>query len=143
MNIKNVLVRDWMTEELIAVSSDTPLPQAQQLMHENRIRRLPVIDGGQLLGIVTFGDVRAVSASDTDGLSSYELNMVLASMPVSEVMTADPITIEPEASLYYAAKKMLENKVSGLPVVSEEQIVGIITETDIFRAMMAILEDEV
>ena len=136
--MKQELVRDWMSKEVITCTPDTTLPQAHQIMTENNIRRLPVIKkDGRLAGIITRSDVRGAQPSEATTLSIWELNYLLATLKVKKIMTPDPITIDQEATIGTAARLMLENKVSGLPVVNEKkQLVGIITESDIFSMVV-------
>ncbi len=130
------LVRDWMTPDPVTASIDTPLPQAHELMVENRIRRLPVMDGDKMVGIVTRGDVRGAQASEATSLSVWELNYLLSRLKLEEIMTCDVISVTPDTPVRDAAQIMLENKIAGLPVVDGGKLVGIITESDIFRMLV-------
>jgi CBS domain-containing protein len=105
-------------------------------MMDHSIRRLPVVDDGRLVGIVTLGDIREAEASDATSLSIFELHYLLAKLRVSEFMTRDPITVSPAALIDRAAQIMLEHKIGGLPVVERGKLVGIITESDIFRMLV-------
>ncbi len=134
--MKEMFVRDWMTPNPIVVSPDTTLPDAYQLMRSSRIRRLPVVKHGKLVGIVTLGDIREARPSDATSLSIYEMNYLLSQLTIGEIMTRDPITVTPETSIAEAAQLMLEHKIGGLPVLDGDQIVGIITESDIFRVIV-------
>ena len=134
--MKDQLVQDWMTRDPITVTGDTTLPYAHRLMQDNNIRRLPVVDEGVLVGIITLGDVREAEPSDATSLSIFELNYLLAKLPVSDVMTSDLITVTPITTIARAAQLMLEHKVGGLPVVDRGKLVGIITESDIFRMLV-------
>lgn len=135
--MRKELVKDWMIGDVITISVSTSLPEAHRLMTENRIRRLPVTKNDRLVGIVTLGDVREAEPSDATTLSIWELNYLLAKLTVEKIMTRNPLTIEQEATLGDAAKIMLEEKISGLPVVNGSgNIVGMITESDIFRAVV-------
>lgn len=129
------LVRDWMTPNPITIVPKTTLPEAHNLMKESKIRRLPVVDRGRLVGIVTLGDVREAEPSNATSLSIYELNYLLSKLTVDKIMTRDPLTISPDATIREAAHIMLEHKIGGLPVMEGERIVGIITESDIFRVL--------
>jgi acetoin utilization protein AcuB len=128
-------VRDWMTPSPITITPMTTLPDAHNLMKEARIRRLPVVDRGRLVGIVTLGDVREAQPSDATTLSIYELNYLLSKLTVDKIMTREPLTISPNASVRQAARLMLEQKIGGLPVMEQDRLVGIITESDIFRVL--------
>lgn len=134
--MKDQLVQDWMTRDPITITGDTTLPHAHRLMQDHNIRRLPVVDEGVLVGIITLGDVREAEPSDATSLSIFELNYLLAKLPVSDIMTPDPITVTPITTIARAAQLMLEHKVGGLPVVDRGKLVGIITESDIFRMLV-------
>ena len=136
--MRRELVRDWMTENPITVGPHTSLPEAHQIMVSEEIRRLPVVDeAGKLLGIVTLGDVRGAQPSQATALSIWEMNYLLSSLDVQRIMTPAPITIQPQQTVGEAARTMLENRISGLPVVDENgRLVGIITESDIFSMVV-------
>lgn len=123
------LVGDWMTRNPVIVLPSTPLPDAYALMQERRVRRLPVMDAGKLVGIITLGDLRQANATVD--------NPEAAKMRVELIMTENVVTVTPQTSLRDAAKLMIKHKVSGLPVMDGPALVGIITESDIFRAVMA------
>lgn len=129
------LVRDWMTTNPITVLPKTTLPDAHKLMKESKIRRLPVVDHGHLTGIVTLGDVREAQPSNATSLSIFELHYLLSKLTVDKIMTREPITISPDAGVREAARLMLDHKIGGLPVVQDGRLVGIITESDIFRVL--------
>jgi acetoin utilization protein AcuB len=132
--MKQELVRDWMTRDVITITPLTSLAEAHELMKNKRIRRLPVLDHERIVGIVTLGDVRAAEPSGASSLIVWEMNNLLANQKVTEIMSGDPVSIRQDASIGEAARIMLEKKFSGLPVVDEEsQLVGMITESDIFR----------
>jgi CBS domain-containing protein len=132
------LVKDWMSRNVVTVSPNTTLPEAHQAMKTNGFRRLPVVDKhGDLIGILTLGDVRGAEASPASSLSVWELNYLLARLKVSSVMTTDPVTIGVDTTIGDAARKMLDTKVSGLPVMDDNgKLVGMITESDIFRMVV-------
>ena len=135
--MKQELVREWMTTEVVTITPETTLPEAHRLMTEKGIRRLPVMKGDQLAGIVTRGDIREAEPSDATSLSIWEVNYLLATLKVERIMTRTPITISDEATIREAAQLMLENKISGLPVLNRHgKVVGIITESDIFRLVV-------
>ena len=135
--MKQDLVKHWMTRDVITITPDTSLHEAHRLMTEKRIRRLPVVDRGKLVGIITLGDVRSAEPSAASTLSVWEMNNLLAKLKVSEIMTREPTTISQEATISTVAEIMLEKKFSGLPVVDDQgKLVGIITESDIFRLVV-------
>jgi len=136
--MKKDLVRNWMTQDVITVKPNTTLPEAHQIMMDEEIRRLPVVDdNGTLVGIVTLGDVRGAQPSPATSLSIWELNYLLSSLTVEKIMTPQPMTIAPDATIGAAARTMLEHRVSGLPVVEADgKLAGIITESDIFSMVV-------
>ncbi|MBI5877664.1 MAG: CBS domain-containing protein [Chloroflexi bacterium] len=131
-----LLVRNWMSKNVITVSPKTSLPETHELMKSKKIRRVPVVDHERLVGILTLGDVREANASDASSLSIYELNYLLSRLTVDKIMTKDPLTIGPDAELYEAADLMLKHKIGGLPVMEDGKLVGVITESDIFKALV-------
>lgn len=134
--MRNNLVRHWMTRDPVNIDPKTTLPEAHKLMCELRIRRLPVVQRGRLVGIVTLGDLRQAEPSETDLLRKFEMKDLLAKQTVEKIMTWEPVTVLPEMTLRQAARLMLTYKIAGLPVIENDQLVGIITESDIFRAMV-------
>ena len=130
------LVRDWMTSNPITATRETSLPEARQLMVDNGVRRLPIMDGDKVIGIVTRGDVRGAQASEATSLSIWELNYLVGKLKIEEVMTKNPISITSDTPMREAAKVMLDNKIAGLPVVDDGKLVGMITESDIFRMLV-------
>jgi len=135
--LEDIKVKEWMTSPVIHITPRTPISHAHQIMKEKGIRRLPVVDDGRLVGIVTIGDIREASPSDATTLSIWELNYLWAQLTVEKVMTRKVMTVQPDTTLIDAAAIMLETKVSGLPVVEADQkLVGIITESDVFRMLV-------
>ncbi|MCB9449969.1 MAG: CBS domain-containing protein [Anaerolineaceae bacterium] len=135
--LENVTVREWMTSPVVSISPTTPISSAHQIMKENGIRRLPVVEGNRVVGIITIGDVREASPSDATTLSIWELNYLWAQLTAEKVMTHKVITISASKPILDAAEFMLNNKVSGLPVVDEAgKLIGMITESDIFRMLI-------
>jgi len=137
--VKNNIAKDWMTSPPVIISSDVTLPEAHQVMIDSNVRRLPIVDNNMLVGIIARSDVLEAGPSDATSLSIYELNYLIAKLTVQEIMTKDVVTVTPDTKLYDVAKIMLEQKIGGLPVMEGEEMVGIITESDLFRAMMEIL----
>ncbi|HBY94814.1 MAG: CBS domain-containing protein [Ardenticatenaceae bacterium] len=137
------LVQDWMTPNPITMSPETSLHEASNLMKQHNIRRLPVVAKGRLVGIVTWGDVREASPSDATSLSIWELHYLLVKLRIDDIMSKEVLTVRPEQTIQEAARVMLQHKISGLPVVEDGQVVGIITESDIFRLVVQEWEREV
>lgn len=134
-----MLVKDWMTPDPVTITDDTSMMKAIHLMKQNRFRRLPVMHDGKLVGIVTDRDLKEASPSKATTLDVHELYYLLAELQVKDIMTRDPITVRPDDTVEHAAQLMLENTISGLPVVDETgQLRGILTQSDVFRAFMHI-----
>jgi acetoin utilization protein AcuB len=132
-----VLVKDWMSSAVRVVHPDTSVAEAYNIMMQLGIRRLPVVEGERLIGIVTLGDLREARPSPATSLSIYELNYLLAKLTVGQVMTHNPYTVRSETPIEQAARIMLDHKIGGLPVVDDESLpIGIITESDIFRMLI-------
>lgn len=134
--MKEQLVRDWMTPHPVTISPTTTLPQAQQLMMEKNIRRLPVVWQEKVVGILTLGDIREARPSDVNLLSVYELNLVLDHLLVKAIMTPHPVCISPDATIGEAAQILLDHKFGGLPVIENDRLIGIITEADFCRLLV-------
>jgi len=133
-------VCDWMFRDPITISSNKPLRDAYWLMLENKIRRLPVMDGNQLVGIVTLEDIRRTEPPTGIGLDLVRITDMLSRMSIRQIMTENPMTIAMDAPLIEAAEMMLEHEIGALPVMEGNQLVGIITESDIFRAFVTLEE---
>ncbi len=137
MLLKDNLVRDWMSRSVVSTSSKTPITDVHQLMKEYGIRRLPVIDNGKLVGIVTIGDVREAQPSDATTLSIWEMNYLWSKITVKDIMHTPVTTVRNDAPMIEAAQLMLDKKISGLPVLDAyDNVVGIVTESDIFRMIV-------
>lgn len=119
-----MFVRHWMSAPAVVVPPVAPADATLGFMTKRRIRRMPVVDDGRLVGIVTRSDLEARRK---------------ANQTVNDVMTSAPLTVAPDDTLERAAAMMLENKVSGLPVVEDGRVVGILTESDLFRALCEML----
>lgn len=140
--MKTELVRDWMTPNPVCATPHTTLPEAQRMMKEKNIRRLPVVEDDRLVGIVTLGDIRGAKPSEATGLSVWELNYLIDRITLDRIMTQDPATVAPTQTLYDAARLMLQRKIAGLPVVEAGRVVGILTESDIFRMVVKTWQQE-
>ncbi|MGE5415860.1 MAG: CBS and ACT domain-containing protein [Acidobacteriota bacterium] len=134
-------VRERMTRNPITVDLETMVSEAFQIMRENNIRRVPVMDKGKLVNIVTLRDLAEVSPSSAASLSILEINYMLAKTTIGSIVDSQRklITIKADENLERVALVMRENKIGAVPVLEGEKLVGIITETDIFDAFIDIL----
>lgn len=132
-----MLIKDWMAKDVLTVDENTSLMRATRIMKENSIRRLPVVSHGKLIGIVTDRDVKDASPSKTTSLDIHELYYLLSEMKVKDVMTSNPVTLIGDDTLEKAAVVMLEDKISGMPIVDTSgHLIGLLSETDILRGFI-------
>lgn len=135
-----MLVRERMSAPPVTITENVPITEALRVMRQNRVRRLPVVDQeGKLVGIVSEKDLLYASPSPVTSLSIYEMHYLLARLLVSELMTTEVITVTPDTPLEEAARIMADHKIGGLPVVEQGALIGIITETDIFKVFLEML----
>jgi acetoin utilization protein AcuB len=116
-----------------------PVVDALNLMRREHIRRTPVVKDGKLLGIVSDKDLLNASPSPATSLSVWELNYLLSKITVSEVMTKKILTVTEDTPIEEAARIMADNKIGGLPVMRGGHVVGIITETDLFKIFLELM----
>lgn len=128
-----------MTSQVFTVSPEDNVADTMALMREKKINRLPVVQKGKLVGIVTDGDLREVSPSPATTLSIFELNYLVAKTSIREVAVKKVITCSPDTKLEDAAVLMRDHGIGSLPVLDQEKLVGIITETDIFDTFLDIM----
>lgn len=131
------LVGEWMTQGPATVGPETSAVEAYERMRDRKIHRLPVVDRvGHLVGIVTRSDIEGAVSFRLNEAGWSEGRFALAGTTVAEVMTPKPLTVSPATSMRETAALMLKHHLSGLPVVEGERLVGIITETDLFRLVV-------
>jgi len=135
-----MLVQHWMTREPITIDAETPFLEARLLLREKKIRHLPIVERGKLVGVVTDRDLKEAAPSGATSLDVYEVNYLLLKMKVRDLIKRDPITVKPTNSVEKAALLMHDHKIGCLPVVDEAgSLVGMITETDLLAVMVEIL----
>ncbi len=131
-----MLVGKRMKRDPITVDVKTGINDALKLLQTHRIRHLPVMDGKRMVGIITDRDIRRVLPSPATSLEIHELHYLLDKLQVGEVMTKKVVTVNPQTTLEEAAKLLLDYRIGGLPVLEGNELVGIITETDILEAFL-------
>ena len=130
-------LRDWMAKNVFTVEEDTSLMHVTRLMTENKIRRLPVVDDGKLVGIITDRDVKDASPARTTTMDVHELYYLFSEVKVKDIMTSNPIVLSGDDSLEKAAVIMLETKISGIPVTDKDNnLIGLLSETDVLRGFI-------
>jgi len=133
-----MFVKDCMSANPISISPTTPIMEALNTMKKNKIRQLPVVENGKLVGLVTERELLTVTPSPATTLSIYEMNYLLAKMVVKEVMVKKPVTVEPSSNIEDAALIMRDNKLGSLLVTENGNLAGIITQTDVFDKLISI-----
>ncbi len=135
-----MLVKERMTRNPYTIPPDMPVEEALRRMREVRVRRFPVLDkAGKLVGIVSEKDLLYASPSPATSLSIYEMHYLLSRLTVSEVMTKEVITVDENTLVEEAARIMADKKIGAVPVMRGETMVGIITETDLFKLFLELL----
>jgi acetoin utilization protein AcuB len=137
-----MLVKDRMTPNPVTITPDTFFLDAMRIMGERGFRHLPVVDRKKLVGIVTQTDLLHASPSPATALSVSEVNYLLANLRIRDVLSSAAITVAEDAPLEEAARVMVEKKVGCLPVMDAGKLVGVITETDIFKSFVEVLGGE-
>lgn len=122
-NVIVMTVADVMTRQLVTIGPETSCDKAERLMEEHRVRHLPVVDAGRLVGMVTDRDARSRGGD-----------------AVARIMTADPVTVTARMRVEHAARLMLEGRFGSLPVVDGAALVGIVTYTDLLHAFVRVIE---
>ncbi len=135
-----MLVKDFMTPDPVTITPDTSHQEAVRIMREQGFRRLPVVDKhGKLVGIVVEKDLLSTQPSPATSLSIWEIHSLLSKLKVREIMSHPVYTIGEDCPIEDAARVMVERKIGCLPVMRGDKLVGIITETDIFKAFTRML----
>jgi acetoin utilization protein AcuB len=135
-----MLVGERMSKQVITIRPEIPIQEALVMMHKEHVRRFPVIDPhGRMIGLVSESDLMNASPSEATSLSVWELNYLISKITVERVMTRKIITTTEDTPLEEAARIMADNKIGSLPVMQGESVIGIITETDLFKIFLELL----
>ncbi|EKD34587.1 MAG: hypothetical protein ACD_75C02270G0002 [uncultured bacterium] len=134
-----MFVKQWMGTDVISIAPNQTIAEAKKLLQAHKIRRLPVVEGSALVGVVSPNDLEKVMPSILDAQGGNEEEFIADHTEIRTVMTASPITIGPEDTLFEAARKMRRHKIDGLPVVENRKLVGILSVSDILDAFLEIM----
>ncbi len=134
-----MFLHEYITTKVITVPPDTLLHDAERIMKDNNIRRLPVVEKGKLLGLVTRDRLREVSPSPATSLSVWELNYLISKIKVGEIMQKDVVTFPPDTTVEEAATLCQKRGIGTLPVVQDDKLVGIATTTDLYNILVQVL----
>lgn len=138
-----MFVRDCMTPDPRTVEPDATLDEALGLMRTLKVRHLPVVDGRRLVGIVTWTDLVGAFPSPGKGRRAANGTGLLHNAQVKDVMTKDPLTVSPDTPVETAARTLRERKIGSLPVMERQMLVGIVTESDLFDALVLLLGGDI
>ncbi|RMG74497.1 MAG: CBS domain-containing protein [Nitrospirae bacterium] len=133
-----MFVKDWMTKKVFTVSPDDSVSVAAKILREKSIKHLPVVKNGKIKGILSDRDIKEYIPSKATSLDVYELHYLLAKTKVKEIMKKKVVTTTPDTPIEEAALLMLEQNIGSLPVISNGEVVGIISDRDIFRVIVDI-----
>ena len=134
-----MLVKDWMSKTVIAIDVNDSMQDAMKLLKEHDVRMLPVLDKRKLVGIVTDRDLKRASASDATTLEIHELLYLVSNIKIKDIMTQNPVTVPTSYTIEETAQILLNNKISGLPVMDDGgNVVGTITQSDIFKVIISL-----
>jgi acetoin utilization protein AcuB len=134
-----MFVGERMSRPVISVSPDAPINEVLAMFRKEHIRRAPIMKGGKLLGIVSERDLLNASPSSATTLSVWEMHYLISKVKVKDVMTKEVITVDKDTPIEEAARLMADTKIGGLPVTSAGKVVGIITETDLFKIFLELM----
>jgi acetoin utilization protein AcuB len=134
-----MLVKDWMSKDVVTLDVADTLQHAINTCVEKHVSMLPILEDGKLVGIVTDRDLKSASPSDAARLDMQQILYHLSRLEVGAIMSRYPVTVPPEYTIEETAEVLLDNKISGAPVVDEQgNILGIITKNDLFKAMICL-----
>jgi len=134
-----MLVKNWMSKEVITIDANDSMNNAIHLLKKHNIMMLPVMEKGKLVGIVTDRDLKSASASQATSLEIHELLYLISKIKIKKIMTKNPVTVPFDYTIEETAEVLLEHKISGVPVVDHYgSIVGTITQNDIFRTIISL-----
>jgi len=128
-----------MSKPVISVQPSLQINEALNMMRKEHIRRAPVVQDGKLVGIVSDKDLLNASPSPATTLSVWEMNYLLSKITVKDVMTKKVLTVHEDTPIEEAARILADNKIGGMPVLRGDKVVGIITETDLFKLFLELM----
>lgn len=134
-----MLVKNWMSKQVVTIDVEDSMSRALSVIKEHKVRMLPVVRKGALVGVISDTDLKRASASDATTLDVHEMLYLLSKIKIKDIMTKDPITVPPDYTIEETAELLLKNRISGAPVVDNNgHLVGIITRHDLFKVLIAL-----
>jgi acetoin utilization protein AcuB len=134
-----MFVRERMSRPVISVLAEAPINEVLAMFKKERIRRAPVLKNGKLVGIVSEKDLLNATPSSATTLSIWEMNYLISKVKVKDVMTKKVITVDRDTPIEEAARIMADKKIGGMPVMDGDRVVGMITETDLFKVFLELM----
>lgn len=134
-----MFVGERMSRPVISVSPEESINDVLAMFRREHIRRAPVMKEGKLVGIISERDLLNASPSSATTLSVWEMNYLISKVRVKDVMTKKVITVDKDTPIEEAARIMADKKIGGLPVTSLDKVVGVITETDLFKVLLELM----
>jgi CBS domain-containing protein len=131
--MRGARVRDIMSDYMITISESDRLSTVEDIMTLGRVRHMPVVHGGKLVGVVSERDLLRASLSNLTGIDDGRRRAFLHGVEIARVMSSPPVVVQPDATVEAAARIMAEHKIGCLPVLENDRLIGIITETDVLR----------
>ncbi len=129
-------IQDIMTSNVVTISSDTPIMEARKIMNAHSVRRLPVVDKGKLVGMISRDGITRASPSPATSLSVWEINYLVAKMTVKDIMSKNLVTVTPDTTVESAVALAQNKQVGALPVIEDGALVGIVTTDDFFYKIL-------
>jgi acetoin utilization protein AcuB len=139
MDLRDCFVRDVMSDSLITVEPETLLLDAALALRSNSIRHLPVLEGGRLVGLISDRDIQRCAPSRLIPITEEDYNSVFADTTVRKIMTREPVSVTPDMPLVAAMGIMQQGRYGCLPVMDKEELVGILTRSDLVDALQRLL----
>lgn len=133
------MVKNWMSKQVVTIDVEESMSRALSLLKEHKVRMLPVVKKGKLVGVISDTDLKRASASDATSLDVHEMLYLLSKIKIKDIMTKDPVTVPPDYTVEETAEVLLKHKISGAPVVDKGgEIVGVITRDDLFKVLITL-----
>ena len=133
-----MLVKNWMSTPAVTIDMHSSMQEAEALLKTHKISMLPVMDRTRLVGVVTDGDLKKASPSGASSLDAHELLYLLSTIQIKDIMTKDAITVPADLTIEETAEVLMDNKISGVPVVDRHGgVIGVISHTDLFKVIIA------
>jgi acetoin utilization protein AcuB len=134
-----MLIRNFMTKNVITIDAEESMPKAVQLLKQHKINMMPVTRQGKLVGVITDRDLKQASPSEATDLDTHELKYLLNKIKIKDIMTKKVITVPLDFTIEETAEILMNNDISGAPVVNDQgEMEGIITSTDLYKALIAL-----